>query len=424
MPSPYTRENDASRAAAGASSPGMLFRDQFAARQAADLALLNAQMAAQAANAAQASKQANAAATRALEAALYATQAATAAANAAQRSAAADARADREAAEGYAAYAIVAAEAAGVTGAKGNSFFIAGKTDQGVGHLVMAEMARIGAKQLYWYPLHAKEFHTPEQIAYFKALPLMPYAQFGNKTYKKAEGTTNCVVAALEALYQFLGGSKGSINGVPITDQKFDSFVENFLQKDSRWVEAMVAAGLGQPVADLKSVRSGDMIQTGGHRAFVADVRRDSRGEATHVLLVEANLPKKGENWKTRSAIRNDSWIPISAITSAVRLYDLARRSGMGVQVYNVNRSLAKSVGLESPRGVYVATVQPSSPAQKAGVRAGDVILKYNREHLDNWQFPLLVFETAPGSKVPITIWRDGKENETEVGITQMTAPE
>jgi serine protease Do len=88
-------------------------------------------------------------------------------------------------------------------------------------------------------------------------------------------------------------------------------------------------------------------------------------------------------------------------------------RGRLGVTVQEVNSTLAESFGLDRPRGALVASVDPDSPAAKAGVKAGDIILQYNGNPIErSSDLPLLVANTAPGQKANVQVWREGK-NET-----------
>src|SRR6185437_12116663 len=83
-------------------------------------------------------------------------------------------------------------------------------------------------------------------------------------------------------------------------------------------------------------------------------------------------------------------------------------RGHLGVTVQEVNSSLADSFGLDRPRGALVASVDPSSPAAKGGVRSGDIILAYNGNPIERESdLPLLVGNTPPGQKAKLEIWRD-----------------
>jgi serine protease Do len=82
----------------------------------------------------------------------------------------------------------------------------------------------------------------------------------------------------------------------------------------------------------------------------------------------------------------------------------------LGVEIQNVNQSLAKSFKLSSPAGALVAQVEPDSAAARAGIKVGDVIEKFNGAAIaDSGQLSVRVSGTAPGEKATIELMRDGK---------------
>jgi serine protease Do len=84
--------------------------------------------------------------------------------------------------------------------------------------------------------------------------------------------------------------------------------------------------------------------------------------------------------------------------------------SRLGVEVQTLDQSLADSFKLKSPTGALVAKVVPDSAAAQAGVKVGDVILKFNGNPiLDAGQLSARVGVAAPGDKASLEIWRDGK---------------
>jgi len=90
----------------------------------------------------------------------------------------------------------------------------------------------------------------------------------------------------------------------------------------------------------------------------------------------------------------------------------------LGVRVMNIDADRASALKLGEPRGVEIRAVQPGSPAEKAGLRQGDVVLSYNgQEILSAIQFGWLVSETSPGSKVKLQYWRDGKAHTAQVTV-------
>jgi serine protease Do len=85
-------------------------------------------------------------------------------------------------------------------------------------------------------------------------------------------------------------------------------------------------------------------------------------------------------------------------------------RSRIGVSIQDVNAQLAESFGLDRPRGALVGMVEDGSPGAKAGIKAGDVILKVGKTQIDtSSQVPGLIANTRPGSPVDLEVWRDGK---------------
>lgn len=95
-----------------------------------------------------------------------------------------------------------------------------------------------------------------------------------------------------------------------------------------------------------------------------------------------------------------------------------AQHARLGVAAQEVNQTLAESFGLDAPRGALVAQVEPGSPADKAGLRSGDVILRVGKEPVDRIaDLPLLVGQAQPGERVDIGYWRDGREAQTSVEL-------
>jgi serine protease Do len=100
-------------------------------------------------------------------------------------------------------------------------------------------------------------------------------------------------------------------------------------------------------------------------------------------------------------------------------------RGWMGVSVQNVTPDLAKSFGLELPKGALIADVVKGGPADKAGLKRGDVILAYQGKEIpDSSMLRNDVANTAPGDEATVTIWRDKKKEEIKfkVGNTEELA--
>ena len=97
------------------------------------------------------------------------------------------------------------------------------------------------------------------------------------------------------------------------------------------------------------------------------------------------------------------------------------RRARMGVTVQGVNSELAKSLGLKDVRGALVSAVEADSPAQKAGIERGDVILTFNGEPVsDNNALRNRVAGSEPGSRAAVTIVRNGREETRQVVLAEL----
>lgn len=97
-------------------------------------------------------------------------------------------------------------------------------------------------------------------------------------------------------------------------------------------------------------------------------------------------------------------------------------RGWLGVAIQSVTPELAKSFGLDEARGALVADVTPGSPADKAGVERGDVILSFNHTSIkDSRELPTLVAQTPVGERVPITVLRGGREKSFTITLGELT---
>ncbi len=93
-------------------------------------------------------------------------------------------------------------------------------------------------------------------------------------------------------------------------------------------------------------------------------------------------------------------------------------RGRIGVQIQEIDQSLAQSFGLADAHGALVSKVEPGGPAEAAGIRNGDVILKVDGEKIKQMtELPAVIAAKQPGSKVRIDIWRGGKEQRKDVVV-------
>jgi len=108
-------------------------------------------------------------------------------------------------------------------------------------------------------------------------------------------------------------------------------------------------------------------------------------------------------------------------------------RGRLGVGIQSLTKELAQSFKLDQPVGAVITNVEKGSPADKAGLKAGDVILSYNGKKIeDPNELPRLVAATKPGEKAKLEVWRNGKREQvaatvgefpTEAKAAARTAP-
>jgi serine protease Do len=121
-------------------------------------------------------------------------------------------------------------------------------------------------------------------------------------------------------------------------------------------------------------------------------------------MVLPANVRAQSNSDEPRAAMQ--------ALQGQVR----ANGSYLGVRLVDIDADRARTLKLPEERGVEVTSVEEDSPAAKAGIKTGDVLLKYNDENiLGAQQFVRLVRETPQGRKVNVQIWRDGKTQTTVV---------
>jgi serine protease Do len=85
-------------------------------------------------------------------------------------------------------------------------------------------------------------------------------------------------------------------------------------------------------------------------------------------------------------------------------------RGWLGVNIQNMTPELAKSFNLKKEEGVLIAQVEPNSPASKAGLRSGDIVLEYNGKEIKNPEdLSIAVADTKVGSSAKLKVMRDGK---------------
>lgn len=97
------------------------------------------------------------------------------------------------------------------------------------------------------------------------------------------------------------------------------------------------------------------------------------------------------------------------------------RRGQLGVTIQPVTAEIAANLNLPEVRGVIVSSVEPNSPAARAGVQAGDVIKGFNGAPVtDSNSLRNLIASTAPGTEIALTLWRDGNEQQVRATLAEL----
>jgi len=108
-------------------------------------------------------------------------------------------------------------------------------------------------------------------------------------------------------------------------------------------------------------------------------------------------------------------------VIAQIKDHGSVERGWLGVKIQTVTPEIARAVGLDAPKGALVSEVIPDSPAAKAGVRQGDIIVGYDGKTVANMRaLPRLVAATTPNSTVEIELWRDGRTKRIQVAIAEL----
>ncbi|HLV95662.1 MAG TPA: Do family serine endopeptidase [Candidatus Acidoferrales bacterium] len=96
-------------------------------------------------------------------------------------------------------------------------------------------------------------------------------------------------------------------------------------------------------------------------------------------------------------------------------------RGYLGLLPEDVSASLAKQFGLSQATGALVASVEKDTPASRAGLKQGDIVLKVNGQTVDSANdLRLLISQSQPGASVNLTIWRDNKTQDVKVTLAEL----
>tara|TARA_B100001123_G_scaffold312748_1_gene349824 strand:+ start:333 stop:1754 length:1422 start_codon:yes stop_codon:yes gene_type:complete len=101
---------------------------------------------------------------------------------------------------------------------------------------------------------------------------------------------------------------------------------------------------------------------------------------------------------------------PASKVINQLIEFGETKRGWLGVRIQEVTQEIAEVEKLEKPKGALVASVSEKSPADKAGIKAGDIILEFDGKEVDTMRtLPKLVAQTEVGKRVVVKLWRNQK---------------
>ncbi len=110
-------------------------------------------------------------------------------------------------------------------------------------------------------------------------------------------------------------------------------------------------------------------------------------------------------------------------VAEQLRVTGKVLRGRIGVQITEVNKDVAKTLGLIKAEGALVTNVELNSPAENSGIQVGDVILKFNNDNIKRWSdLPRIVGQTKPGFSSKLEIWRRGKIIHLSVKVAELSS--
>lgn len=120
--------------------------------------------------------------------------------------------------------------------------------------------------------------------------------------------------------------------------------------------------------------------------------------------------------------------IPIEVardVSQQLRATGSVVRGWLGVGIQDVDRNLAESFGLDRPMGALISQLEPGGPAEKAGIKVGDVIVELDgREIGESADLPHVVGLIKPDTEVPLKLFRDGKPRNLKVRVGKLGGEE
>jgi serine protease Do len=110
----------------------------------------------------------------------------------------------------------------------------------------------------------------------------------------------------------------------------------------------------------------------------------------------------------------------VKALVPQLEAKGTVSRGWLGVAIQDMSPDMAKSLSLDRVRGALIAEVVPGSPADKAGIKPGDVVLSVDGKNIESYnQLSRTIALYPPGAKLKLQVLRDGKENAIQVAVAE-----
>ena len=110
-------------------------------------------------------------------------------------------------------------------------------------------------------------------------------------------------------------------------------------------------------------------------------------------------------------------------VSNQLRANGRVQRGRLGVGIGEVSKEVAESLGMAKPQGAFVSSVEPGSPAEKAGIEAGDIILKFDGKTIEkSSDLPRTVGGTKPGTHSNLSLLRRGVTKEISITVGEFEA--
>ena len=196
--------------------------------------------------------------------------------------------------------------------------------------------------------------------------------------------------------------------------------------KVGEWVMA-IGSPFGLKNTVTAGIVSAKQRDTGDYLPFIQTDVAINPGNSGGPLI---NMRGEVEGINSQIYSRSGGFMGISfaiPMDEATRVSDQLRVSGrvsrgrIGVQIDQVTKDVAESIGLGKPAGALVRGVESGSPADKAGVEAGDIITRFDGKVIEKHSdLPRLVGSIKPGTKSSMTVFRRGSSKELAVTIAEL----